>query len=304
MTDISIGLPAEKPVGVAIAGGSIQGVLATPEGQPALGVVMASGGGYPQVAGRNRHWVRLADTLAANGVASYRFAYHGVGDSAGSVSVFDLAQPFTSDLEAAIGVVQEAGAARTAVIGWCFGARAAVEVAPAEIDHLVLLSPPWRDSAMGAQASDAEATPTQPRPAQPITLARIRVVLSDRDLALRALRKGPRMVLSRIRNQKARPAAGDWYSTRMVDCLIAHLENGAGVTIIYGTEDLDFEDFQRVTQGGEAPELKRALELAADQVQILRIDGPVHDLATLESQKAVVDVVAEILIDLAKGGNS
>jgi pimeloyl-ACP methyl ester carboxylesterase len=105
------------------------GVVCAPAGEVAdLGVVLLTGGNYTR-AHRNRMWVRAARELAARGVPSIRFDYHGVGDSTGEVEL-QLEEPLDVDANGAAELLRAAtGVSRLAFVATCFGGRTAMAAA-------------------------------------------------------------------------------------------------------------------------------------------------------------------------------
>lgn len=86
---------------------------------------------------RNRMWVDAARRLARAGFASFRFDYHGVGDSEGDVAFLDPSAPYCDDARAVIEHLQQAlGQRRFVLVGHCFDACTALSLMP---DHSALI---------------------------------------------------------------------------------------------------------------------------------------------------------------------
>ena len=280
----------EQPVVFAGKSVDLRGVLDVPSNDAASrsGVVFASGGGYGLVAGRNRHWARLARVLGEAGWASLRFAYPGVADSDGRNDIFDLAVPFDRDLAAAIDRLRDAGVNNVAAVGWCFGARAVSAQPPGSLEHLILLSPPFRDSYIGAPGVEGKS-PSRDEflPSPSFSLQHLQAAAADPRGVVRWL---GRLVRRRRSGRNASDQLG-MASTRFIDELEAHLASGARLLIVYGEEDRDLGDFRDDCQD----RLGAVLASYRAQVQVEVVDGPVHDLATLSSQQSVIDLCASFL---------
>jgi pimeloyl-ACP methyl ester carboxylesterase len=112
-------------------GGRLAGVWCRPDGPSHAAVIFANSGGIPHT-GWARMTVDHARGLAAVGVASLRFDFAELGDSAEALadprdSLYDPA--FTADLVAALDCVAARGHAGAAVFGICSGAHHAFHVA-------------------------------------------------------------------------------------------------------------------------------------------------------------------------------
>lgn len=138
----------EHPAFFQAAAETLFGVVTHPPGRrDGATVTMLTGGGFLTSTHRNRLYVRLGRRLAAHGHSSFRFDYHGTGESTGTVEQFSLNNPFLDDLAGAINWLDVNGATSHVLVGSCFGSRTVLAGAPgiANLAGLLLLSPPVRD---------------------------------------------------------------------------------------------------------------------------------------------------------------
>jgi pimeloyl-ACP methyl ester carboxylesterase len=127
--------------------------MSSPANPDGTGVLLLSGGVYVLNTNKNRLHVRLSRQLTALGAHVLRIDYRGVGESTGIIGEYALDDPSEKDVLAALDCLTEAGAKRIAIVGSCYGARAAMHVA----DHpavwaTVLLAPPVGDAGRGEVA--------------------------------------------------------------------------------------------------------------------------------------------------------
>ena len=115
----------ETPLLMSVAGETLVGMLAAPEGLASATAVLVVVGG-PQVrAGSHRHFLLLARALAARGHAVLRFDVRGMGDSTGTPLGFEHQH---EDIAAAMDALQVARPEVRRVVLWglCDGASAAL----------------------------------------------------------------------------------------------------------------------------------------------------------------------------------
>lgn len=139
-------IPAFFPAGNE----TLFGVLTTPPEGPdpaSTAVVLVPGGWHTTSADRNRTFVRMARELAADRLIAFRFDYHGIGESTGVQGPFRLQDPNDVDLQAALDWLRTRGVQRFVLVGVCFGARTALQVADerADVEGIVLISMPVSD---------------------------------------------------------------------------------------------------------------------------------------------------------------
>jgi pimeloyl-ACP methyl ester carboxylesterase len=142
----------ERPVYFTAGDTPLFGVLTAPTGPPTgTGVLLLAGGIYVLSTNRNRMYVRLARRLAALGHTVLRIDFRGVGESAGVIGDYSIADPNPGDAAAAVRCLLAVGVQRVAIVGSCFGARSALEAAADDpaLARLVLFSPPVGDEGEG-----------------------------------------------------------------------------------------------------------------------------------------------------------
>jgi pimeloyl-ACP methyl ester carboxylesterase len=128
------------------------GVLTDPVGKPSgLDVLLLSGGMYTLSTNRNRMFVDLARDLAGYGHRVLRFDYRGVGESTGVVGPYALSDPNPADVAGAVECLAAAGRNDLAVVGCCYGARAAMHALAEDplVRSMVLMAPPLGDEGRG-----------------------------------------------------------------------------------------------------------------------------------------------------------
>lgn len=125
---------------------TLYGIASVPAQPARRGVLIVVGGPQYRV-GSHRQFTLLARSLAAQGVATMRFDYRGMGDSDGAARSFEEVEP---DLRAAIDCFMATVPALDEVVMWglCDAASAAMFYAAndARISGLVLLNPWARTS--------------------------------------------------------------------------------------------------------------------------------------------------------------
>jgi exosortase A-associated hydrolase 1 len=124
------------------------GILSLPEQPQRRGVLVVVGGPQYRV-GSHRQFTLLARGLAAEGFATLRFDYRGMGDSSGAIRTFE---DVGADLRAAVDqfFALVPGMEEVVIWGLCDGASAALFYAhqDARVSGLVLLNP-WVRTADG-----------------------------------------------------------------------------------------------------------------------------------------------------------
>jgi exosortase A-associated hydrolase 1 len=128
------------------------GILTNPADPTPTGVVIVVGGPQYRV-GSHRQFTLLARHLAANGFATLRFDYAGMGDSSGAVRTFENV---SDDIRAAVDVIcnRVPAVKRVALWGLCDAASAALMYASTDkrVSSVALLNPWVRNEVTVAQA--------------------------------------------------------------------------------------------------------------------------------------------------------
>jgi exosortase A-associated hydrolase 1 len=139
----------ERPTVFECDGDRLIGIIAQPERPIETGVVIIVGG--PQYrSGSHRQFTLLARQLAAQGIASIRFDYRGMGDSEGEMRNFEA---IDADIKAAIDTftTQTPRIKQIVLWGLCDAASAALYYGHTDprVKGMILLNP-WVHSEAGA----------------------------------------------------------------------------------------------------------------------------------------------------------
>ncbi len=119
----------EFPLFVPYAEEHLAAVLCVPDGQPKAVVLLLTGIGAPR-SHRFQVWARVARRLAAQGYASVRMDYGGLGDSTGSLEELPLIEaPWHEAREVARFAMRAVGTDRLGIAGNCLGATVGLRVA-------------------------------------------------------------------------------------------------------------------------------------------------------------------------------
>ncbi|WP_421621964.1 hydrolase 1, exosortase A system-associated [Alkalilimnicola ehrlichii] len=131
----------EQGVVFPCQGEALVGVVSRPARPGPLGLIILVGGPQYRV-GAHRQFVHLARALAAEGVASLRFDFRGMGDASGAERTF---RRVNDDVAAAVDALEAAVPDLEGVVLWglCGGASAACLYGPHDprVKGLVLVNP-------------------------------------------------------------------------------------------------------------------------------------------------------------------
>lgn len=287
-------IPAFFPAGDE----TLFGILTLPRGAVRTGVLIASGGlAGTSTVGRNQMFVRLNRRLSAEGLATMRFDYHGIGESTGVVEEFrlDAQQPFVTDIVGAARFFQTQGIGGLVLVGKCFGSRMAL-ASTSSIERLqgvVLIGAPVRDFARRERtttklAAEYSAWDYLRRALRRSTLLALRDP-RKRKSYLRVA-KAKLMAMRRQVKDRGNPTAQTeprWVSPGFIKPLEALAERDVPIQLIYGVEDEFYEEFERASKQHER--LRRLVEHPL--VQVTTVPGRVGDFVQPEVQEAMLDAV-------------
>jgi alpha/beta superfamily hydrolase len=288
----------ETPLFFAAGEDVLFGILTSPTADArGVAVVVAAGGGTPLSTSVNGLSVRLCRGISRYGFHAFRFDYHGVGESTGTLDRFHLGEPYVRDLAAAVECLRDQGIRRYVLLGSCFGARTALATAPSTegLEGVILISPPTRDFEMGERIST--------RMAAELGIGEyVRRAMTRRALA-GLLQRDRRRAYTRLAKEKLRHAAGSRngdsgdrqaryeVSPGFLEPLRALVERGVPVSIFYGDAEDFFADFERARSGA----LGRILEAAGETIAVTTIPGEIHGFEQVEAQEKVLDSVMDRL---------
>jgi pimeloyl-ACP methyl ester carboxylesterase len=290
----------ELPVFFPARDNELFGILTEPTSEPKrVGVIILSGGGTPLSTNVNRLSVQFCRRIAACGFHAFRFDYHGVGESSGSVDRFDLAAPFVADLEHALRYLRAYGLERFVLVGSCFGARTVLTAAPniEGVVGVVLISPPIRDFEMGERIVTRMATE--------LTLGELaRRALSVKGLS-GLLKADRRRTYARFAREKKRQRNGSStthaadrearyvISPRFLEPLRGLAERQVPLLLIYGDTDDFSAEFERAatTSLGE-------IVYGTSSIAVRTLSGTVHGFGDSVVAGTVFEIVTDWVTDL------
>ena len=239
-------------------------------------------------------------SASAYGFHGFRFDYHGVGESGGTLDQFQLAEPFIADLNGAIRCLRNRGVQRFVLVGSCFGARTALAAAPDTdgLMSLILFCPPVRDFEMGERIATRMAAELSVRDY-------IRRAMKPRTLANLMQAEG-RRTYARMAREKLRHSAGSGdsvdrqaryaISPRFLEPLRVVAARGLPISIVFGEADDLFGEFERARSGALGEVLK-----THPNIDVTVIPGAVHGFPSVEVQDRVLALINERLARLNGG---
>jgi dienelactone hydrolase len=289
----------ERPVYFTAGGETLFGVITMPKAEPlGIGFVILCGGAIPISPNRNRHSVHLCRHLATLGYTSFRFDYHGAGESTGLVSRVDLGRTHVDDALGAVQVLRDHGAGRIVIAGSCGGARNALAAAKsvADLDSLILFDMPLRTYERGKDRAHERA-------AQQWSLGQyVRRALRPRTIRGifdRRLRKAygafARERLRAAKEGSRRPEPSEQHQERTASSVLEELRGvalrGIPTLLVYGDADEYYPDVEAGLKG----ELGTILRKASPTMELTVLPGEVHGFASLEMQHTLRKIVYERL---------
>ena len=238
----------------------------------------------------------MARELAADRLIAFRFDYHGIGESTGVHGPFRLQDPNDVDLQAALDWLRARGIQRFVLVGVCFGARTALQIADqrTDVEGIVLISMPVTDGSHWKFA-----------------VAGLAKRLSLGELARRGLRWSsvrhlgdPAMRRVFVKAVRARfsspePSRPDlsegqvedgWSAiSPTVERQLIGIRGRVQTLLIYGTGDEDHFDFERARQSDSS----EALTPAPRTLDVVVGPMNVHSFARLSVQDDVVSTLRD-----------
>jgi dienelactone hydrolase len=297
----------ETPVFFRVGDDDLFGIVTRPSGvATATGLVILTGGAVPISSGRNDMSVHLCRRLAGMGITTFRFDYHGAGESTGVVDRVELGKTHVQDTLAGVDVLRRHGASRIVLAGSCGGARNALAAAKdvPDLQALVLFSLPLRHHERVESRAHRRAArewglwqyvrrALRPKTWRGFFDRRLRrVYLAFAKEKIRAVRGG----------ETARPApstGGGITSPIVLQELIQVIRREVPILLVYGDEDDYYKEFLL----DQTERLGGILKRGSGLVELRVLPGKVHSFHTLELQKQLRALVYEWL-DPREGGGS
>lgn len=281
---------SETPVFFAAGDDQLLGVLTEPTIAPLhVGLIGVAGGLRATSMGRNRMQVRLSRQAAARGFHAFRFDYHGVGDSGGTIAGFSLEEPFGRDLDGAARWLEEQGIDRHVYAGICFGARTVMSLVPSRdgVAGVALVELPIRDKGRHGRELTRHSTGRMLRAAmKPWVLAGL-FKKEQRAYYWKFMKAKLRAVWKREESAEATDLT--WVSQPALDDLERLVKRRIPVLLIYGEEGESYREVLRA-RAGRLGELMRA---AGSRLEIAALPGQIHSFSDLASQQRVIDRIED-----------
>lgn len=253
------------------------GVLTEPEVPPnGIDVLAICGGGWIPGPHRGSMWVRMAREYAASGYRTFRFDFHGVGESTGSVR-FDMDLPLVQDARAALDRLRRGSAGRQVLVGTCFGGRTA--------GALGAVSEPAGVAFLAVPVLGAKSTGELVKIAASPRILRNILKPEHRRQYWRIIVRRSKRILNRLRSRGSHGIEG---KRRFIDDFEVLVQKRVPCLLAYGAEDPEYAQFLEEAAEGR---LAKALERAGDLAQVVVVPGRMHGFASAEAQAHVLEVV-------------
>jgi pimeloyl-ACP methyl ester carboxylesterase len=290
----------EQPVFFPCGDDALFGVLTEPLGRPrGIGVILLYGGGYTMSSYYNQYWTLMARRVASLGFHALRFDHHGNGDSTGRVDSFDHKTPFSSDMVAAIRLMETQGLSRFILVGDCLGGRGALVAASQvdEVEGVFLISAMVRDGRMDRAddwAREYGLAHYVKRAFRPATIRK----MASKDMRRAYMRVGSTKVktmtarvFSHGQDESGSAGVGDaGASHRFLDPLRQVLDRGGAIHFVFGNGDPERRgEFEQARLGV----LGEICDGAGARVRVSTVTGTIAAIQDVVAQAAIIDLVAE-----------
>lgn len=295
----------ESPVFFEAVGERLFGVVTMPDRPNGVGVLVIQGGDTVNVSlQRNRLAVRMSRELASKGYTTFRFDYHGLGESTGTVGELRLSAPFTEDAAAAVQVLRGYGVGPVVLMGACFSSRTALSTAPQidDVAAIVMATPPIgsyeRTEAVAERmARDRSMTDYAKLALRAKTLKAINDPVR-RAFYLKVARSKVQQVVRKVTGGGKPGGARDpfwWVSKQLVEPLDTMVDRKVPVLIAYGVDDPLLREFDRASEG----RLGEIVRRGGDTVTVARdLPGVIHGFPSVPGQEAFVDLAYRWIDDV------
>jgi pimeloyl-ACP methyl ester carboxylesterase len=286
--------PGAQEIPVSIRNGApLLGILCKPTfpraGRP--GILFLNTGAVPQ-SGTNRIWVTMARRCAAIGFTALRFDISGVGDSPGHAARTDnrpIMKDACADVAAAIGWLQAQNCSTITLIGFCWGAQLAFNVAleDSRIGRLIMINSPRQFWQLETDEEPQRSLATYLRLTRDIAKWKglFKGKISPGELAQFI----GQMILVTVQSTYQRAAGVEDLSVRVKGMMHCLYKRGVQTGFFHGDDDTflsEFEDYFRTNRRGLARLLK---------IHTHFFPGVQHRFANDASLAALVRAVSDYL---------
>ncbi len=284
----------EHPVVFRCENQLLIGIVAAPPQPHKRGLVVLVGG--PQYrAGSHRQFTLLCRHLAGEGIASFRFDYHGLGDSEGPPALG--VDGLSSDLRCAIDVFLKEAPQVEEVLLWglCGAASAAALYAPSDrrVTGIVMLNP-WVRTEQGRATAQLRYyyldRLRDPALWHRLLRGEVEMVKSLRDFANNIFKAAGLRTASPAIPQESTEAADSEHSESLPDRVLDALSRAkVRVLVILSGADLTANEFRQVASGSRR---WRRL-MASPRVTCREIPEANHTFARADWRQQVAEWTAE-----------